>query len=82
MAQMSKEEKLLLELRRINPCVNIYGPGPDGATCKTCANLFYHQLSKRYYKCSLRGCTHGPGTDHRVSWPACSKFLHRKNQPA
>jgi hypothetical protein len=61
-----------------NPCMRLYGPGPEGAKCKTCALLFCHSRSKRYYKCSLRGCTHGPGTDHRVNWPACSKYEPKK----
>ena len=46
-----------------NPCVRLYGPGPENETCKHCQLLFVHQIGHRYYKCELRGCTHGPGTD-------------------
>jgi hypothetical protein len=60
--------------RKQNPLVAIYGPGPEGAKCKTCASLTYHTCSKRYYKCTLRGITHGPKTDHLVNWPACAKY--------
>ena len=57
-----------------NPCVRLYGPGPDGKTCKDCSRLYARRFSKTYYKCELRRCTCGPGTDHRVRWNACAKF--------
>lgn len=51
------------------------GSGPEGQTCKTCANycvLPYH--NKAYRKCLViqHRWTHGPGTDIKASWPACS----------
>jgi hypothetical protein len=59
----------------VNPCVQLYGPGPAGKRCKTCDRLYYRPGSaRRYYKCPLHGDTHGAGTDHRVSWPACAKY--------
>ena len=57
-----------------NPCVRLHGKGPEGITCKKCALLLVHDCSKRYYKCALRKNTHGPATDHKVGWNACSKF--------
>ena len=57
-----------------NPCVGLYGFDPQGRKCKDCIHLFVHHCSKRYYKCNLRKFTHGPGSDHRVNWPACAKY--------
>lgn len=62
-----------------NPMVRKHGLGPDGARCKTCA-LF--KISRpganRYFKCRLRGITHGAATDHRANYRACAKFEARK----
>lgn len=58
-----------------NPCVGLYGKGPEGKRCKHCRLLTGHRFSRTYYKCQLRGDTHGPATDHRVNWDACSKFI-------
>jgi hypothetical protein len=43
--------------------------------------LCSHTMSKTYYKCKLRGLSHGPGTDHRVSWNACSFFREKATPP-
>lgn len=50
------------------------GTGPAGETCKTCAHACYHTMAKRYWKCGLmrQVWTGGPGTDIRLSSPACS----------
>lgn len=64
---------------KLNPCVLVFGAGPDGVTCKGCAHLVRNSgHSKNYYKCHFRGNTSGPGTDHKVRWPACSKYEPRK----
>jgi hypothetical protein len=60
-----------------NPCVNLYGPGPTDKKCKDCRLLTYRQCGKRYYKCHLRNITSGPGTDHRMRWPACGRFIQK-----
>lgn len=72
-AQMAK----LSTPERVNPCVRLYGKGPDGETCQHCSYLYRKQMSKCYLKCALRENTSGPGTDHRARWPACSKFEKR-----
>jgi hypothetical protein len=60
---------------RVNPCVQVFGKGPDGAICKSCAYLFAHQPgNKRFYKCELRNFTHGAASDHKVRWPACGRY--------
>lgn len=63
----------------MNPCVRLYGPGPEGVKCKEC-RLFIRKggHSKTYFKCELRGDTNGPGTDHRANWPACGRFVKRE----
>lgn len=61
-----------------NPCVLAYGPGPEGKRCKHCENLYAKRYAGTYYKCSFRGDTNGPGTDHRVNWRACGKFQERE----
>lgn len=43
----------------------------NGETCGTCAHLQANRRAKTYYKCGLFLVTGGPGTDLRVSWPAC-----------
>lgn len=62
----------------VNPCIRLYGVGPEGVKCKTCKHLFAHTMGKRWYKCDLRNFTHGPGSDHRVNWPACARYEERK----
>jgi hypothetical protein len=58
-----------------NPMVRVHGYGPKGKQCKTCKHLISHRPGQnRYYKCTLRGITHGPGTDHRVRWAACAMY--------
>ncbi|MEI6047048.1 MAG: hypothetical protein WCS37_22110 [Chloroflexota bacterium] len=57
-----------------NPMVDLQGAGPDGAVCKNCRYLINRPSAKNYYKCTLRGVSGGPGTDHRVRWPACGRY--------
>lgn len=61
---------------RLNPCVRVFGAGPEGATCKSCEHLLrwdYH--NKRYLKCGLRRNTHGAATDHKANWAACARYV-------
>ena len=57
-----------------NPLIGVYGPGPDDRKCKHCKNLYFKSYGKRYFKCKLRKSSSSPATDHRVNFPACSKF--------
>ena len=64
-----------------NPCVRKYGAGPAGEKCKTCARLIQRDHhDARYYKCELRGDTHGRATDHRVGWNACAYYVKEVSQ--
>jgi hypothetical protein len=61
-----------------NPCLLIYGPGPEGRHCRDCSHLYLRSRAGRYWKCDVRrGHDGGPVTDHRVGWPACAKFDER-----
>ncbi len=62
------------------PVIALYGPDPMGRTCKLCSHLYARQFSKRYWKCSLRKETRGAGSDHRVNWPACSKYAEESKR--
>lgn len=61
-----------------NPCIAVFGPGPESAICKTCIHLFARRMSKTYYKCDMRHVSRGPATDHKVRWPACGKYEEKK----
>ena len=65
----------LKKIRKINPMVKSCGKGPEGKKCKQCKYIIRKEYSKTYYKCQWRGNTNGPGTDHKVNWPACGKFI-------
>jgi hypothetical protein len=50
-------------------------PFPELGTCGTCRHRdLYRGGARSWPKCDLRGITHGPGTDCRASWPACSRY--------
>jgi hypothetical protein len=55
------------------------GSGPAGETCKTCKHrrVDITRAEKRFHKCSLVRSTKGPGTDIRVSTPACARWERR-----
>jgi hypothetical protein len=60
---------------KTNPMLAFAGAGPEGKTCASCLHLFrVGGVAGRYYKCELRRVTGGPATDHRVRWPACSRY--------
>lgn len=50
------------------------GSGPAGETCKSCKHSYCNQYAKRYWKCDLVKATHGPGSDIRLKWAACSRW--------
>ena len=49
---------------------------PEGGTCNTCTHHVESRYAKTYHKCDLN-MTGGPGTDIRVSWPACTLYQER-----
>lgn len=70
---------LVMGKGKINPCLALYGKGPEGKRCKECKLCYQHH--GKYFKCELRGFTRGPGTDHRANWPACGKFQPEDAKP-
>jgi hypothetical protein len=48
----------------------------DGATCGSCAHLVTNggRRGRSWFKCGLVPVTSGPGTDVRLSWPACQRW--------
>lgn len=57
------------------------GTGPKGETCGSCEHMVRTGGGHdRYPKCLLTRAawTHGPRTDVRVRWPACSKWEAKK----
>jgi hypothetical protein len=71
----------------VNPCIDMYGKGPEGRICRDCVHLHGFQQSATWYKCEKRkwkaksGKNQGtiyPGGDHRVRWPSCAKFKERE----
>lgn len=51
---------------------------PDLGTCGDCEHSYWRgEEQRRFWKCDLVPVTFGPGTDIRVSWPACEKHEPR-----
>ncbi len=72
-----------------NPCIDLYGKGPEGRICRDCIHLHGFRQSATWYKCTKRawrskgGKNRGtvyPGGDHRVRWAACAKFEEQKGE--
>jgi hypothetical protein len=62
-----------------NPCVRLYGPGPENKQCKECAHLHGYQQAATWYKCDQRPKhKRGISGDHRVRWPACKRFVQEE----
>ena len=74
-SSVKKKPKAWQEAEMDNPMIRAYGRHPDkDLRCRDCDHLFFKQFAKKYFKCSHRGNTGGPATDHRKHWPACTKF--------
>lgn len=61
----------------VNPCLKLYGKGPEGKRCKACKHLLAKRRGRTWYKCELRAGTYhktSPVSDHRANWPACGRF--------
>lgn len=68
-ARRTWRRKQLLE-RGIHPSTKL-PLANNGETCGSCVHSKKHW---RYWKCDLVEHTFGPGTDIRVSWPACQRW--------
>lgn len=70
---------ITVDTSKPNPMIRSVGIGTEGKKCKSCYFLIRKSYAKVYYKCQFRGNTNGTGTDHKVNWPACSKYKEDKN---
>lgn len=71
---LEAERKISLEP---NPCLRLHGADKMARKCKDCRLLMRKEIrsGKVFFKCTLRGNTNGPGTDHRANWTACAQFV-------
>lgn len=59
--------------------VEMYGPGPAGETCRTCANRIEGRYRTKYlHKCPEWILSHSEVTDIRLKWPACGRWKARE----
>ena len=69
-------------VRKGNPLIPIYGPGPEGTICRQCIHLYQvGGIASHVLKCELRRNTGGAATDHRARWPTCGRFEEDNGQP-
>ena len=59
---------------------SVYGSGPDGKRCKTCAWLVYHMRDRTWYKCRVYGTSHSDATDWCLSNPACGMYAEEETE--
>lgn len=46
----------------------------EGMKCGDCVYLLTFQQSRRWFKCSVYGCTHSVSSDWTKKWTACGLF--------
>jgi hypothetical protein len=64
-----------------NPCVKLFGKGPEGKTCKGCKHLTRMLYGHTVLKCDERtDLTHGKATDQKAGWNACNRFEEGENR--
>lgn len=66
-----------MTLRKIDAMHHFYGCDPLNGKCKDCPHLIsgdYHD--RKYYKCTVYGCSHSEATDWRISYDACGLIDH------
>lgn len=78
-----RDHILRADPRGRNPMLAAVGAGPPERSCRSCAHFL--QVTSQgggrlHSKCLLRGITHGRATDHRSTWPACSRWLALTDQ--
>lgn len=57
-----------------NPCLSVYGPGPEGWRCGSCANVSAVHVQTRMGQRTIYYCCLD-GQAKRVTWPACERFI-------
>jgi hypothetical protein len=59
---------------KVNPCIAVWGTGPEGTKCGACKHHYFRRLASAYPKCAKRGDTGSASTDHSSRYPACGQF--------
>lgn len=66
--------------RRYKKPIEMYGPGPEGETCRTCSNRIEGYCGNKFVrKCPEWILSHSETTDIRLKWAACGKWKERAN---
>ena len=60
---------------------SMFGPGPEGEICKSCAFLTYRMRDRKWYKCRAYGTSSSESTDWGCTWPACGLFTYDESVP-
>ena len=64
-----------------NPCVNMFGKGPENTTRAECVHLQGYRQAATWYKCDLRPKhKRGLSGDHKVRYPACKRYEIEERQ--
>ncbi len=66
-----------MKLRKIAAMYHFYGIDPLSGKCEDCPHFIsgeYH--GRRYFKCTVYGCSHSESTDWRKSYTACGLIDH------
>src|SRR3990167_6921403 len=61
--------------RGVHP--NGYALLKNGESCGSCANAHKKQINRTFWKCKIMKNTNGPGTDIRLKWPACQRWVKK-----
>ena len=63
---------------RVTAVHKVWGPGPEGETCRACHHLVSRDYHRGYLKCQMYGVSGSSATDWRAKWPACGAFKKKE----
>ncbi len=81
------EQPVLIDVPQVEPFNNRLAvkyhlhPGPPDKRCRDCAHHYTHEFANVYHKCDQVPETRGPGTDIRIKWQACERFVPKGERP-
>lgn len=61
--------------------IGMFGLGPEGKVCGTCAHHVRYRRSKVYHKCVKWYVSGSAATDIRLSWRACGRYEELVGEP-
>lgn len=70
-------EYVCLACYKGNPCVLLYGAGPEDKQCRDCVAFIGIAQASTVYRCRRRDNTSVAHPDQKKTWPACAKFEQR-----